>query len=260
MKAPQDGSSYFFVDESGDPTFYDRKGNLIVGREGCSPILLLGYIETRDPKTLRQQLLSLQEEIVNDPYFQGVPSMEKTRLAFHAKDDIPEIRFQVYKLLATLDFKAQFVVARKIERVFRNSFNAQETQFYDHLVYTLFKSSLHRYKENFVYFAKRGSRNRQAPLEHAIQRSVADFEQTWNVKVKSSVNMQSQTPVGEPCLSIVDYMNWAVYRAFTRGEMRYLRPVEDKVSLLVDLYDQRNYPKNWYNRKNPFEIEKITPL
>ena len=72
--------------------------------------------------------------------------------------------------------------------------------------------------------------------------------------------MQSQTPVGEPCLSIVDYMNWAVYRAFTRGEMRYLRPVEEKVSLLVDLYDQRNYPKNWYNRKNPFEIEKITPL
>ena len=260
MQTPQAGASWFFVDESGDPTFYDRKGNLIVGQMGCSPILLLGFIETQTPQALRQGLLSLQQEILNDPYFQGVPSLEKTRVAFHAKDDLPEIRFQLYKLLATLEFKAQFIVARKIERVFRNSFNAKESEFYDHLIYTLFDGSLHRYQENFVYFAKRGSRSRQAPLKHAIRRSVANFEQKWDVKVTANVNVQSQTPVGEPCLSIVDYMNWAVYRAFTRGEMRYLRPVEDKVSLLVDLYDHPNYPKNWYSRRNPFEIEKITPL
>jgi len=57
-----------------------------------------------------------------------------------------------------------------------------------------------------------------------------------------------------------DYMNWAVYRAFTRGEMRYYRVVEEKVSLLVDLYDTAQYPHNWYTRKNPFDIKKITPL
>jgi hypothetical protein len=34
-------TQYFFVDESGDPTFYDEDGNLIVGQEGCAPILLL---------------------------------------------------------------------------------------------------------------------------------------------------------------------------------------------------------------------------
>ena len=44
MKKPQSGSTWFFVDESGDPTFYDRKGNLIVGQPGCSPILILGLI------------------------------------------------------------------------------------------------------------------------------------------------------------------------------------------------------------------------
>ena len=31
MKTPQEGTNWFFVDESGDPTFYDRRGNLIVG-------------------------------------------------------------------------------------------------------------------------------------------------------------------------------------------------------------------------------------
>ena len=63
MKRPLNGTNWFFVDESGDPTFYDRKGNLIVGQEGCSPILLLGFIETSDPRHLRKALLALQQEI-----------------------------------------------------------------------------------------------------------------------------------------------------------------------------------------------------
>ena len=209
---------------------------------------------------MRKALGELQQRIANDPYFQGVPSLAKTKIAFHAKDDLPEIRFQVYKLLAELDFKAQFIVARKIERAFRNNFAANEKKFYDHLVTQLFKNCLHRYADNHIYFAKRGSRSRQEPLETAIQQSISEFEQQWSTQVNTQIQVQSQTPVGEPCLSVIDYMNWAVYRAFTRGEMRYYRTVEEKVSLLVDLYDDKEYPKNWYSRKNPFDIQKITPL
>ena len=67
-------------------------------------------------------------------------------------------------------------------------------------------------------------------------------------------------PQGEPCLSVIDCLNWAVYRAFTRGEMRYYPQIEAKVSLLVDLCDTDRYPKNWYNKRNPFDVNKITPL
>jgi hypothetical protein len=59
---------------------------------------------------------------------------------------------------------------------------------------------------------------------------------------------------------VIDYVNWAVYRAYTRGEMRFYKVIEDKVSLLVDLYDAAKHPDNWYNRRNPFDVEKITPL
>jgi hypothetical protein len=55
-------------------------------------------------------------------------------------------------------------------------------------------------------------------------------------------------------------MNWAVYRAFVRREMRYFDFIADKVSLLVDLYDGAHYPHNWYNRRNPFHVDKISPL
>ncbi len=260
MKKTKPGKHFFFVDESGDPIFYDRKGNLIVGQEGCSSILILGMIEVSNPDSLRKAILDLKSRICADPYFQDFPSIKRTALAFHAKDDLPEIRYQVYKLLAELDFQTQFIVARKIERVFREKFNASENAFYDHLITQLFQNNLHQHEENLIYFAKRGSRNRQTPLMQAIEQSVRQFEQKWNTEIRARYTIQAQSPVGEPCLSIIDYMNWAIYRAFTRQEMRYFRTVENKVSLLVDLYDIKQYPGNWYNRKNPFDITKITPL
>ncbi len=260
MKKTQVASTWFFVDESGDPTFYDRQGNLIVGQSGCSPILILGFVETQNPAPIRQAILSLQQEVIQDPYLHEFPSIAKTAIAFHAKDDVPEIRYRFFKLIAALDFRAQFVVARKIERVFRNSFSGRENDFYDHLVSRLFQNLLHRYQRNTIYFAKRGSRDRQAPLSWAIQRGIERFEKQWGAQVTTTFDVQAQTPQGEPCLSVIDYMNWAIYRAFTRGEMRYYRAVEEKVSLLVDLYDNKRYPDNWYTRRNPFDINKITPL
>ena len=120
MKKTQPGSIWYFVDESGDAAFYDRRGNFIVGQPGCSKLLILGFIETPSPNTIRKAVLDLQQEIINEPYFQGAPSIATTAIAFHAKDDSPEVRYQIFKLIAELEFRAQFVVARKIELVFRN--------------------------------------------------------------------------------------------------------------------------------------------
>jgi hypothetical protein len=260
MKQPQEGSVWFFVDESGDPTFYDRKGNFIVGQDGCSPILLLGFVEALNPQLIRDRLQALQTSVLADPLLAGTPSMAKTAKGFHAKDDSPEVRYMVFKLISEFDIRCQFVVARKIERVFRNSFQASEMSFYDHLIETLFQDMLHRYTDNHVYFAKRGSRQRQTPLAGAISRSIERFEHKWGTTVETNHTIYPQTPQGEPCLSVVDYMNWAVQRAFIRREMRYFDFIADKVSLVVDLYDNAVYPNNWYSRRNRFHIDKASPL
>lgn len=260
MKKAIEDAHWYFVDEAGDPVFYDARGNLIVGTEGCSPILALGFVETQNPSAMRQALAELHAHIANDKYLQGIPSLAKTNRAFHAKDDAAEVRYLVYRCLAKLEFKAQFIVARKIETIFRNSFHAKESEFYDYLVSILFQNVLHRYQRNNIYIAQRGTRIRQANLERAIRSGVAEFENRWRTKVDTQFNVFPHVATGEPCLQVIDYMNWAVYRAFTRQEMRYYNFVADKVSLLVDFYDTANYPKNWYSRKNPFDIKKASPL
>jgi len=260
MKKMDPSKLYFFVDEAGDPVFYNKYGTCIVGQEGCSKVLLLGFIRTSNPQPLRRAVLSLKDEVSNDRYLEKIPSMRKTLRAFHAKDDCPEVREKFFKLIVDLDFSAEFVVARKIEKVFVERHKRKENIFYDDLLVKLFENKLHRHRQNYIYYAVRGSSERQIPVSEAIQTAILAFENKWKKKVNSKVFIEPQSPVGEPCLQIADYMNWAVQRVFTKNEERYLSFIEKKISFLVDIYDFNKYPRNFYNRKNKFGLTKISPL
>ena len=64
-------------------------------------------------------------------------------------------------------------------------------------------------------------------------------------------------------LQVVDYTNWAVQRAYEKGEMRYFNFLRDKYELIHDVFDKDKYKNggNFYTRtKNSFEIKKASPL
>lgn len=262
MKSKKDiiEEQYFFVDEAGDPVFYNKYGKYIVGQEGCSKILLLGFVRTTDPELLRKEILKLKKEVVEDPFYKDIPSLRKTAVSFHAKDDVPEIRERVYKKIIDLDFKAEFIVARKKERMFNNKYQRKENLFYNDLIVKLFENKLHLAKKNIIYFSTRGNKLRQRPLEQAIESAISQFETKWNVKIDRDYRIFPQTPSAEPCLQITDYMNWAVQRAFIKGEDRFYKFIENKVSFLCDIFDLDKYPKNYYNQRNKFDLNKISPL
>jgi hypothetical protein len=250
---------YFFVDESGDPTFFNKRGEYIVGQEGCSRILQIGFIRTTNPSPLRKTILSLHEEIKADKYLKDIPSIEKTNIAFHAKDDVPEVREKVFKALESLDFKAEFIVARKRLDVFTKRHKRSEDVFYNEIIARLFERKLHK-QDNIIYFSKRGNSLKQAHLANALQTAALNFERKHEIKVETKNDIYIQVPSDEPCLQITDYMNWAVQRAFTRSDMRYYNFVKEKVSFICDIYDMDKYPKNFYGKSNPFDIKKVSPL
>ena len=213
MKSDILTNQYFFVDESGDTTFYNRNKEWVVGNEGVSKILIMGFIRTTEPEFLRDNLNRLHKEIANNSYFHGVPSITKTNLAFHAKDDIPEVRYEVFKLLNNLPFSCNVVIARKTKKVL-DKFNGNTNDFYDSLITNLFKNILQTSNNNYIYIATRGNRKRQAPLEQAIQKSIEYSEKTLKSHIDSKQIILPQSPSGEPCLQIVDYCNWGIQRAF----------------------------------------------
>lgn len=118
MNTPDPPSTlHFFVDEAGDPTLFDSKGRIMVGQEGCSKTFILGKLDAADPAGLHAGLERLRGELLADPYFKRVPSMQaergKTALAFHAKDDVAEVRREVFKVLMALELRFYAVVRNK---------------------------------------------------------------------------------------------------------------------------------------------------
>lgn len=117
MEEDSPSALHFFVDEAGDPTLFDSNGRVLVGQEGCSAYFILGKLDVADPTALGATLNQLREALLADPYFKRVPSMQpqrrKTALAFHAKDDVPEVRREVFRVLMNADVRFYAVVRSK---------------------------------------------------------------------------------------------------------------------------------------------------
>ncbi|GBR76696.1 hypothetical protein NO2_1207, partial [Candidatus Termititenax persephonae] len=166
---------YYFVDESGDPTFFNRYGECLLGRNGCSPILMLGFIRTDNPQKIRKTIIALHKEIETNEYLKDIPSLGKTKITFHAKDDVPEVREKVFTTLKSLAFKAEFIVARKRVDIFTKRHKRNENIFYNEVVSRLFENKLHT-QDNIICFSKRGNKLKQEHMQGAIQSAILNFE------------------------------------------------------------------------------------
>lgn len=251
---------WYFVDEAGDPTFYGKGKKVIVGTEGCSKTFSVGYLRISDPQIIRAKLAEVRLAISTDKYLKPIPSVAKSIVSFHAKDDCPEVRYLVYRALESIEFRAQIVVARKIEPMFKNDFKSSSDAFYDRLVTHLFRNQLHIAEQNIIVFARRNTKSRQHALGNAVQTAVNNF---WNKHPDAphvDVKVGTDEPLQEPALQAADYVLWAVQRAFERREMRYFDCLRDKIQLVWDIFDFSN-KKGIYDRdKNPFHIDKTSPL
>ncbi len=108
---------HYFVDEAGDPSLFKKHGKSIVGQDGCSKYFILGMADVEEPDIVATELESLRQRLLSDPYFKGIPSFDpaqrKTALMFRAKDDLPEVRREVFALLLKHKIRFYAVVRDK---------------------------------------------------------------------------------------------------------------------------------------------------
>jgi Protein of unknown function (DUF3800) len=265
--------NHFFVDEAGDLTLFDKKGKIIVGNEGVSKIFMVGLAQIENISEISTELESLRSELIKDPYFGHVPSFrseeKKTAIVFHAKDDLPEVRREVFKLLSRYEINVIVAIKRKKELAelgksfFRFSGQRlKENNVYDELVMRIFRNVLHLADENKIYFARRGQTSRTEALENAIQSAKNNFELKYGKKSDKPVVVSSMYPSQEVGLQVIDYFLWALQRMFERNEDRYFNSVSEKYKLIMDLDDKRNKDHGeWYNSGgNKLELTKIKPV
>lgn len=274
---------HYFVDEAGDPAlFQGRRGKPIMGTAGCSRYFILGKLEVDEPAMLAAKLHALRADMMADPYFAGVesfrPERKRTALAFHAKDDLPEVRRQVFHLLRseqkTLRFHAvvcdKEVLTRKesAKRERETGYRYQPNALYDSLVRSLF-SKFHRLADNYALcVARRGHKDRNQAITQALEHAEKDFERSFGFS-RGGVDawrIVVSDPKTETCLQAVDYFLWALQRLYEvrldprtgeplPREDRYLNMLLDQVAEIHDL-DYGLEHGTFFNPQRPLTIEE----
>ena len=260
MKETEAGKIYCFVDESGDPVFFNKKGKDLVKSGESSPVFIAGYFETKDNTAITRQLRYLREEISNDEYLRNIPSIAKSLKHFHAKDDCPEVREKVFKAIKEMDIEAYIIVSRKDTAQFIKKFGGKDKNLYSYLVEKLFENRLHLHTEMDIYFSKMGNTLRESNMRMALEKAMNAFKEKWGKENDTNIRIFIQEPSEIMPLQVIDYLLWTVYRLYTKKEMRYYNFISDKIRLVVDIFDSNKYPANFYTKKNPLDIKKISPL
>lgn len=240
---------HYFVDEAGDPNLFGRLGKIILGDIGCSKYFILGKLDIDDPVELSKALNDLRADLLAEPYFKDVPSMQperkKTALGFHANNDLPEVRREVFKLLIKPEYDLKFyaVVKNKTDLLtYVKQRNEQEAAYkykgnglYDSLTTDLF-SSMHKMVDYVdICFAQRGNKTRTKAFEQALKRAEGEFEKRYGIKRPNTWGVRVDRPENEPGLQAVDYFLWALQRFYERKEGRFLELVYPKISEVLDL-------------------------
>ncbi len=255
MKQPKPGKVYYYIDESGDPKVIGRRGVDLLAAGTVSPVFMLGYLETTQPHELAVALNKVREEIVSDPYLAEIPSLSSTRIAFHANKDAAEVRERVFRALHTCDFKVFVVVARKSVDRFRKKFDLKDARLYDYLVKQLLENRLHSYELIDIYFAEMGNIVRKHRMEAAIKAARDRFREKWNTSHNNNIRVLIQKSSQLPQLQAIDYVLWAVYQVYSRGNTRFYNFLLEKISLVHDVFDVDRYPGTYYTRINPLTPE-----
>lgn len=262
-------SNNYFVDESGDLTLFNKKGRIIVGSEGVSNYFMLGAANISAPKIIHDELNDLRNNLLSDPYFKDVPSMQlnanKTAVMFHANEDLPEVRREVFNILIRNSVKVQVIIRRKQELAEYSKYNFEltknkikENTIYDDLVKRLFRNLLHKVESNNIYFSKRGKKERTEMLQMAIKKAQSNFEFKYKIKSDKTVKIISSHPKEHGGLQLIDYYLWALQRMYERKEDRFFNLLKDNFSLIIDLDDKRrNEYGEYYSSRNQLTIKKM---
>jgi hypothetical protein len=270
VKSDAPVTKHYFVDESGDGVLFNRNGRPLLLDPGIPQFFMMGLLDVAEPDTLQQDMDALRRRLTADPYFAGVPSMKpearKTALAFHAKDDVAEVRREVYALLLRHELRFTAVVKRmRAVLTYVTSRNQADPKYryhpddlYDLTVRRLFRQRLHAHDIYDIWFARRNKSDRTRVLASTLVAVRDGFCEKLQVPARSQIVVRSANLEDHAGLQAADYFLWAIQRAYERGEDRFVKLMWPKIALVQDVDDQREKPYGrYYTEKRPLTAEAL---
>lgn len=205
---------YVFADEAGNFDF--RNGN------GASKFFIIGTVTTSDTQ-VGQALMELRRELA----WQGTG----LETSFHATEDKQVVRDEVFRVLQSADFRADFTIFEKRKTVpaRRNEHGLYKLAWFEHWRHV--GPQIVRIRdEMLVIAASLGTRKKRRSLRLAIEDVVdqVTFCKSWEVAFWPCES--------DPCLQVADYCTWAVQRKWELGDTRSYDLIKNKITTEYDYF------------------------
>lgn len=191
----------------------------------------------------------------------------KTAVAFHAKDDIPEVRKEVFALLRETEGLRFFAVVTDKLSVLEyvrqqnerdSAYRYHPNELYDYLVRRLFKDRLHQDGGYEIMFSRRGQSDRTSALQQALDAARERFAKQWGVSSSAPMQVSAGIPLAHAGLQAVDYFTWALQRLYEMNEDRYVTYLWPSIHLVQDIDDKRSAGYGmYYTQKKPLDAAAV---
>lgn len=237
--------SYIFLDESGKPEIYSRKGINLVETRLASQYLVIVAIRTTDHLVLQRSVTEKRLELLHDPVLSVKFSPAYSLDAFHAQTDYPEVKQKVYEWIrgCSLDLKITAIVAEKIKAY--NALQHDPARLYATVAGQLLKRFLHTAEDIEVIFSRRdASLKARERLQLVVDALRFDFADSHGAVPRTRVVYNHSPHYTHGGLQIADYVAHAIFQLFEHGKREWYDLIKERIGYIQDIFNQKSYVRS----------------
>lgn len=237
---------YIFFDESGKPEVFSSRGMNLVEKGFATKFLVLSAIRTSDQLLLQQQIVDFRAKLLKDKTLNKIFSASYTLDPLHANNDYPEVREMFYEFIASLDIQINVLVVEKM-RCFP-ALQRDASRMYGIMAGQLLKDICHKADMTEIIFSRKDSKLKlRELLEYEVDRVRLEFfKNNPELDQKFKLSYRHNHHYTHGGLQVADYVAYAIFQVFERGERKYYEIIKDKIGSIRDVCN-----KKYFTRSNP---------
>lgn len=241
---PEKRKSYIFLDESGKPEVYSRKGINLVKAGTATKFLVIAAVRAENHLAVQQAVTQKRLDILNNKELAKRFSASYSLDSFHAQTDYIEVKKEFYQWInqCNLDLKICVIVAEKMKAY--ESLQRDAGHLYSTVAGQLLKRFLHVAEDIEVIFSRRDASLKTRERLNLITDNLRiDFAEKHNISANTKLTYYHNPHYTHGGLQIADYVAFAIFQVFERNKREWYEIIKNRVGYTQDIFNKKSYSR-----------------
>ena len=217
MIKSQSPKAFIFLDESGKPEVFSRKGLNLITEGTASKFLVIAAVRTGDHLLLQEKVTEERLHILKDKSLSKIFSPAYSLNSFHAQTDYSQVKQKFYKWIrdCPLDIKIAIIVAEKLKAY--EQLQKDPGRLYATVAGQLLKRFLHTADTVEVIFSRRDATLKtRERLQLVVDTLHIEYAQKYKLQPDTKITYHHNPHYTHGGLQIADYIAHAIFQVFEK--------------------------------------------